>query len=196
MKRLPIVAIALLLLAGCNLSDRQPNAPTPLPSQTAPATSIIPTLPPPSNPTRTPIGANSAPPTFAAFASAPPGYAPVGVRTQPPSSDGTSGTTNGPAASITAPGNGATVASGIIQITGTAGGIFENQFTLALILPDGSVINSQTITLTTSDPSFIVPWAAALGTNGFTGAIEIRAYTASPRDGSIIILASVQVVVQ
>jgi immunoglobulin-like protein involved in spore germination len=120
----------------------------------------------------------------------------VHVTIVPGGSGAGGGTANGPTATITSPTNGSTIANGIIQVTGMAGGIHENQFTLSLILPNGSEINSQHITLTSSDPSFIVPWSAALGTNGFTGQMEIRAYTASPRDGSLIVLSSIQVIVQ
>jgi hypothetical protein len=84
-----------------------------------------------------------------------------------------------PLVSIDSPVENSTASGSVIQITGSAGGIAENQFTLALVSPDGGVINSQLIMLTNPNITTVVPWAAALGSNGYRGAAEIRALVGS-----------------
>ena len=53
--------------------------------------------------------------------------------------------------SITTPANGSSVSGDPLTVTGTAGGIAENQFTLLLLAADGTTLNSQTITLSGAD---------------------------------------------
>ncbi len=81
---------------------------------------------------------------------------------------------SGPVGSIDTPTANEGIGGDPIQVTGTAGGILTNSFTLALIAPDGNVLNSQTISLTSAETN-VVPWAAALGTSGYKGIAELRA---------------------
>lgn len=95
--------------------------------------------------------------------------------------------------SITAPTNGSSVSGDPITITGTAGGIAENQFTLRLLAADGTTLNSQPITLTGAD-QYTVPWSATLGTSGYHGQAELQAVATS--NGQSITLASVTFTLQ
>ncbi len=95
--------------------------------------------------------------------------------------------------SITSPANGSAVSGSPIAVTGTAGNIPENQFTLLLLDPNGTVLNSQLITLTGAD-QYTVPWSASLGTSGYHGSVEIRAVVI--RDGQQITIASATVTLQ
>jgi hypothetical protein len=99
-------------------------------------------------------------------------------------------TTNAPFAVITQPVNSATVAGNPIQVSGSAGGIFENVFTLELRAANNTLLNSQNITLTSSDPSLVVPWAASLGTSGYMGQAELRVVYLRPSDGQSQALAT------
>ncbi len=95
--------------------------------------------------------------------------------------------------SITSPTNGSAVSGSPITVTGTAGGIPENQFTLLLLNASGTVLNSQLITLTGAD-QYTVPWSASLGTSGYHGSVEIRAVVI--RAGQQITIASAIVTLQ
>ncbi len=95
--------------------------------------------------------------------------------------------------SITSPASGSAVSGNPISVTGTAGGIPENQFTLLLLDSSGTVLNSQLITLTGAD-QYTVPWSASLGTGGYRGSVEIRAVVV--RDGQQITIASAAVTLQ
>lgn len=114
-----------------------------------------------------------------------------GAAVAPPASSGRSETPQG---SITSPASGAVVSGSAIQVTGTVGGIQSNQFLLALVTADGTVINSQLVTLSNDNYTQIVPWAAALGTNDYRGAAEIRALTAG--GASQTTFATVQISLQ
>lgn len=81
---------------------------------------------------------------------------------------------NSSGSSITSPANGSNITSDPITVTGTAGGIPENQFTLMLLNPSGTVLNSQVITLSGAETAS-VPWSASLGRSGYRGQAEIRA---------------------
>ncbi len=76
--------------------------------------------------------------------------------------------------SITSPTSGSAVSGDPITVTGTAGGIADNQFTLLLLNSAETVLNSQVITLTGAEQNS-VPWSATLGTGGYRGSAEIRA---------------------
>ena len=91
---------------------------------------------------------------------------------------------SGPVGSIDTPTANEAIGGDPIQVTGTAGGIPSNSFTLALIAPDGNVLNSQLITLTGAETN-VVPWAAALGTSGYTGSAALRATTGTTVIASI-----------
>ena len=95
--------------------------------------------------------------------------------------------------SITSPTNGSTVSGDPLTVTGTAGGIPNNQFTLLLLDSSGTIINSSVITLTGADQN-AVPWTASLGTSGHHGSSEIRAVAIN--NGQQITLASVKVTIQ
>ena len=95
--------------------------------------------------------------------------------------------------SITSPANGSAVSGSPITVTGTAGGIPENQFTLLLLDANGTVLNSQLITLTGAD-QYTVPWSASLGTSGYHGSVEIRAVVI--KDGQQTTIATVNVTLQ
>lgn len=105
-------------------------------------------------------------------------------------------TTTVPLATIINPAPGSTVQGETIQISGTAGGLFEAAFTLELVSVNGTVITSQAITLTSSDPSFVVPWSAVLDSGGYRGLVEIRAYYQQASDGQAVTLASVTVTLE
>lgn len=107
---------------------------------------------------------------------------------------GVGGRTTTPAGSISSPAPNAVVSSGSIQVNGVAGGIPDNQFVVVLVAPDGSVLNSQLVTLTNDDHTNVVPWSLALGTSGHRGAAEIRAFATV--DGAQVTLASIPVTVQ
>ncbi len=97
--------------------------------------------------------------------------------------------------SITSPTPNSNVGGDSFEATGMVSGVFENTFTLSLIGADGSVIDSEPITV--FDPYFVdeVPWTAELATNGYSGAGEIRAFYNAPSDGSEVVLASIPVTV-
>ncbi|MFN8449235.1 MAG: hypothetical protein U0521_11790 [Anaerolineae bacterium] len=78
-------------------------------------------------------------------------------------------------------------------MTGTAGGLSDNQFTLLLLDRSGTVLNSQLITLTGAEQN-VVPWSATLGTSGYRGQAEIRAIAI--RDGQQVTLTSITVTLQ
>ncbi|MEP7294079.1 MAG: hypothetical protein ABI835_19990, partial [Chloroflexota bacterium] len=96
-------------------------------------------------------------------------------------------------ASITSPTDGSSASGDPINVTGTAGGIAENQFTLLLLDSGGTVINSQMITLTGAEKN-AVPWSATLGTSGHHGSAEIRAIVIN--NGQQITMVSVKVNLQ
>ena len=103
-------------------------------------------------------------------------------------------TTTSPYAIITQPISSATVAGNPIQVSGSAGGIFENVFTLELRAANNTLLNSQPITLTSSDPSLVVPWSASLGTSGYMGQAELRVVYFRPSDGQSQTLAATPVI--
>jgi hypothetical protein len=92
---------------------------------------------------------------------------------------------------ITDPAAGSAVGGDSIQVSGSASGVFENTFTLALMNGD-RVIDQQTVTMI--NPYFVddVPWSAELKTNGYTGPVQLVAYAISPKDGSKIRLGEVK----
>ncbi len=92
--------------------------------------------------------------------------------------------------SITRPSAGSTTTGDPLIVEGTAGNFPETTFTLALMTRDGVILNSQTITIS-GGATQRVPWAASLGTGGYRGAAEIRAFLV--RDGQNIPIASVNV---
>jgi hypothetical protein len=94
--------------------------------------------------------------------------------------------------SITAPRAGSTTTGDPLIVEGTAGNFPETTFTLALMTPDGVILNSQTVTIS-GGATQRVPWAASLGTGGYRGAAEIRAFLV--RDGQNIPIASVNITV-
>ena len=96
-------------------------------------------------------------------------------------------------ASITSPANGSSTSGDPINVTGTAGGLANNQFTLLLLDGSGTIINSQVITLTGAEQN-AVPWSAAMGTSGYHGSAEIRAVTIS--NGQQTTMTSVKINLQ
>ncbi len=110
----------------------------------------------------------------------------VPVNPNPGASDGTTG-------SITSPANGGTVTGDPITVSGTAGRIAENQFTLVLMTESGVTLNSQTVTLSGGDTG-VVPWSASMGTGGYRGRVEIRAFVV--RDGQQVTFATSTVTLQ
>lgn len=88
---------------------------------------------------------------------------------------GVGGRSSSPVASFSSPAPNATV-SGSIQVSGAAGGIPDNQFVVVLVAPDERVLNTQLVTLTNDDYTSVVPWSLALGTGGYRGPAEIRAF--------------------
>ena len=96
-------------------------------------------------------------------------------------------------ASITSPTDGGSASGDPINVTGTAGGIAENQFTLLLLDGSGTIINSQVITLTGAEQNS-VPWSAAMGTSGHHGSAEIRAVVVN--NGQQVTMTSVKINLQ
>ncbi|MCC6802711.1 MAG: hypothetical protein IT319_07485 [Anaerolineae bacterium] len=96
-------------------------------------------------------------------------------------------------AGVPSPANGSSASGDPITVTGTAGGMADNQFTLLLLSGDGTVLNSQLITLTGAEQN-VVPWSATLGTSGYHGRAEIRAVVV--RDGQQVTLTSITVNLQ
>jgi hypothetical protein len=94
---------------------------------------------------------------------------------------------------ITAPANDMSVSLNPIIVTGTAGGMADNQFTLLLLDASGTVINSQVITLTGAETN-AVPWSASMGTSSYRGRAEIRAVVVS--GGQQVTIGSVTVNLQ
>ncbi|MCC6612206.1 MAG: hypothetical protein IT320_01950 [Anaerolineae bacterium] len=102
-------------------------------------------------------------------------------------------TTSAPVATIASPAAGSTVSGESIQIGGTAGGLFEATFSLELLASDGTPLTTQVITLTSSDPSFVVPWSAVIDAGGYRGSAEIRATYQRASDGQTVTLDSVNI---
>jgi hypothetical protein len=101
-----------------------------------------------------------------------------------------------PYGSISNPVDHGTFSGSTIQVNGYAGGIRENQFTLALVASNGSVITNQTITLTNPTYTNVVPWASSLGTAGYSGTAEIRVSATNASDGSPVVLDTVLITIQ
>jgi hypothetical protein len=95
--------------------------------------------------------------------------------------------------SIISPPDNGTFSGSVLQVSGIAGGFPNAQFVVALVMPDGTVLNSQIVTITSADVSTMVPWSAALGTNNYHGRAEIRAFGSS---GSSATLDNVQITIQ
>lgn len=102
-------------------------------------------------------------------------------------------TTDAPVATINSPSTGSTVSGDSISISGTAGGLFEATFSLELLASNGTPLTSQVITLTSSDPSFVVPWSAVIDAGGYRGSAEIRATYQRASDGQPVTLDTVTI---
>lgn len=89
--------------------------------------------------------------------------------------------------SIDSPVSGGVTTGDPILVSGRAGNFPEMSFTLALYA-NGVMLNSQTITLTGA-AGFIVPWSATMGTGGYRGTAELRAFV--PRNGAEVEIARV-----
>ncbi|MDQ7027342.1 MAG: hypothetical protein Q9P01_08290 [Anaerolineae bacterium] len=96
---------------------------------------------------------------------------------------------------ILSPQNNDTPGGDEILVVGSASGVFENQFTLAMFQPDGTEISSVGVTMT--NPYFVddMVWEASLPTNGYTGPATIRAFTIDILDNREISLGEVDVMV-
>lgn len=94
---------------------------------------------------------------------------------------------------ITSPVNGSSVSGDPLTVTGSIGGVADNQFTLLLLNAEGIVLNSQVITLSGAETN-AVPWSAILGTGGYRGQAEIRAVSIA--NGQQNTLASIRVTLQ
>lgn len=100
----------------------------------------------------------------------------------------------GESAVITSPAQGASVAPGTIQISGFVYNLPEDRFTLSIIEPDGSPLNSQNITLRNPNQVAEVPWSAAVQITRYTGPAQIR-IIARTREGGEMPLAAVDIVI-
>lgn len=96
---------------------------------------------------------------------------------------------------ITSPDEGSTVGGDMIQVTGTASGVFENQFTVEMLDDKGNSLARQAVAL--FNPYIIdeMPWTVQLSIGKYLGPAEIRVYTKSAKDGSDVPIASVKVTV-
>ncbi len=106
---------------------------------------------------------------------------------------GVGGRSSSPVASISSPAQNAVV-NGTVQVNGVAGGIPDNQFVVVLVAPDGNVLNSQLVTLTNDDYTNVVPWSIALGSSGYRGQAEIRAFASV--NGAQVTLTSLPITIQ
>jgi hypothetical protein len=129
-------------------------------------------------PTRTPFGllSTSAAPT------------PNAVTTALPTAP------TGETAVISSPAQGASVAPGTIQISGFVYNLPEDRFTLTIVQPDDSPLNSQNITLRNPNQVSEVPWSAAVQITRYTGPAQIR-IIARTREGGEMPLAAVDIVI-
>jgi hypothetical protein len=194
---------ALFVLAACNLSDspqRTPRPPeteetgaTPTPAAPTALPGVNPaTANPNALPTRTPMngGAQSivTPLPLTPLTVVTPGAQPTGA-VAGQSSDTPVVSITMPPANSTFSGSGTTM-----NVSGTAGGIPENQFALALVTPEGRTLSSITITLTNTDYRRIVSWSASMDTTGYRGAAELRALSTAV--GNSAIYGSVRITIQ
>ena len=197
-----IAIFALLLLAACNLSNDVPGGLITPPSNDdttddlptllavteesqPPTLTLLPgtTLTPntsadPNQPTRTPFGTlnTQTAPTANAVVTALP--------TSP----------TGESATITSPAQGANVAPGTIQISGTVYNLPQDQFTLSIVSPDNNTLNTQTITLRNPNQVASVPWSAAVQVTRYTGPAQIRVIARTAEDREMT-LAAIDIVI-
>ena len=97
--------------------------------------------------------------------------------------------------SITLPISGSTLGGDSFTVQGTASGVFENSFVVALETPDGEVIDQEVVTA--FNPFYVdeMPWEAELETKGYIGIATIRAYAIAPSDGREAPLGSVNITI-
>jgi hypothetical protein len=97
--------------------------------------------------------------------------------------------------SFTSPFDGDTVGGEVIPISGTASGLFEGNLNIGLEKPDGEIISG--IVLTVTNPGIMdeVPWQADIPTNNYRGPAVLRAYYHSAKDGSVVTLATLSLMV-
>jgi hypothetical protein len=96
--------------------------------------------------------------------------------------------------SITTPSNNSAVSGSTILVSGTAGGFDGSEFMLELVADGSTILSSIQITISSSDPTRVVPWAGSLGTSGYTGTAEIRAYVTI--NGQKTVFATTRVTLQ
>jgi hypothetical protein len=197
-----VIAIsALFVLAACNLSNDQPGGLITPPSEaetdalttlvpmteearqetltSLPGIVLTPNTSADRNPaTRTPFGAlnTQTSPTLNAVVTALP--------TSP----------TGESATIDSPTQGANIAPGTIQISGTVYNLPADQFTLSIVAPDNTPLNSQTITLRNPNQVASVPWSAAVQVTRYTGPAQIRVVARTAEDREMT-LAAVDIVI-
>lgn len=96
---------------------------------------------------------------------------------------------------ILSPQNSDTPGGDEILVIGSASGVFENEFTLAMLRPDGTEISSVQVIML--NPYFVddMLWEASLPTNDYTGPATIKAFAFSAADGSEIPLGEVDVMI-
>lgn len=194
-----LIAFSALLLSACNLSSDQPGGLVTPPSlqETDTVTTLVPVtestasesvtltpLPgivlspnPGARPTRT-ISASGSTQTVPT---------PNAVVTALPTSP------TGERATISSPAQGASVAPGTMQFSGFVYNLPEDRFTLALVTPDGTPINSQEITLRNPNQVAEVPWSAAMQVTRYTGPAQVRVIARTAT--SEMTLAAVDIVI-
>jgi hypothetical protein len=97
---------------------------------------------------------------------------------------------------ITSPQSGATVSPNGIAVTGEAGGIFENSFTIELIDAQGQVVGQQTVTYTSAEVGGSGRFSVTLRPNVTPAGNQasIHAFAISPRDGAILVEVFIPIV--
>jgi hypothetical protein len=192
---------ALFVLAACNLSSDQPGGliTSPSEAETDALTTLIPMTEEAQQETLTSLpgivltpntSANRNPATRTPFGTLNTQTAPTlnAVVTALPTSP------TGESATITSPAQGANITPGTIQISGTVYNLPADQFTLSIVAPDNTPLNTQTITLRNPNQVASVPWSAAVQVTRYTGPAQIRVVARTAEDREMT-LAAVDIVI-
>jgi hypothetical protein len=190
----PVLWLVLLLLSACNLSSDVPAGEiTPARDENTSATPL----------SATEEASPSTPTSLSDILLTPNINASVRSATRPPSaSGGTQAVPNisanvtplptsptGESAAISSPTQGMTVAPGTIQISGVVNNLPEDRFTLSLVAPNGSSINTQDISLRNPNNVSEIPWSAAMQITRYTGPAQIRVVARTAEDREMTLAA-------
>ena len=101
----------------------------------------------------------------------------------------------GETATIENPMTGSKIFTGTLRISGWVENLAQDEFTLSIVGPDGSVINTQPIHLMNPNHVAKVPWSAAMTITRYVGDALIEVHTRSAT-GEDILLARAPVTIQ